>query len=301
MESGSRVGLPNGVLNIIPGIGAEIGPVLTEHPDVNKVAFTGSVPVGKDIMRSAAGSVKNLSLELGGKSAFIIFADSDIDKAVEWILFGIFWNQGEVCSATSRVLIQAGIYDKLIARLVEETRKISIGNGLDEGVKLGPLVNEKQYNNVMACIEQGKADGVTLLTGGKRPPAFDKGYFVEPTIFADVPETHPLWTEEIFGPVVAIRRFATEAEAVASANHSIFGLAAAVMSNDNDRCQRVARNLRAGIVWINCSQPTFTEAPWGGYKQSGIGRELGVWGFENYLETKQITTYHSDKPWGWYL
>ncbi len=289
------------MLNIIPGIGTEIGPVLTEHPEVDKVAFTGSVPVGKDIMRSAAGNVKNLSLELGGKSAFIIFADSDIDKAVEWILFGIFWNQGEVCSATSRILIQAGIYDKLIARLVEETQKITIGNGLDAGVKLGPLVNEKQYNNVMACIEQGKADGVTLLTGGKRPPAFDKGYFVEPTIFADVPENHPLWTEEIFGPVAAIRRFKTEEEAVASANRSIFGLAAAVMSNDNDRCQRVARNLRAGIVWINCSQPTFTEAPWGGYKQSGIGRELGIWGFENYLETKQITSYHSDKPWGWYL
>lgn len=296
-----KVGLPNGVLNIIPGIGSDMGAALTEHPHVDKVAFTGSVPVGKSIMRAAAGNVKNLSLELGGKSAFIIFDDSDIDAAVEWILFGIFWNQGEVCSATSRVLVQDGIYDKLMARLVEQTQKITIGNGMDDGVKLGPLVNEKQYTNVMAAIERGKTDGVTLLTGGKRPATFDKGYFVEPTIFADVPEDHPLWTHEIFGPVVTVRKFTHEDEAVASANQSEFGLAGAVMSKDKARCQRVAENLRAGIIWINCSQPTFTEAPWGGYKQSGIGRELGVWGFENYLETKQITSYDSDEAWGWYI
>ncbi len=296
-----KVGLPAGVLNIIPGIGTDIGSTLTENPAVDKVAFTGSVPVGKHIMRSAAQNVKNISLELGGKSPFIIFDDSDIEQAVEWILFGIFWNQGEVCSATSRVLVQEGIYDKLMTRLVEETQKITIGHGMTDGVKLGPLVNEKQYNNVMRAIEQGKADGVSLLTGGKRPESFDKGYFIEPTIFTNVPEDNALWTDEIFGPVVAIRQFTTEEEALNSANDSVFGLAAAVMSKDDARCQRVARKLRAGIVWINCSQPTFTQAPWGGYKQSGIGRELGVWGFENYLETKQITRYNSEQPWGWYI
>ena len=296
-----RVGLPKGVLNILTGYGREIGPYLTEHPDIDKVAFTGSVPVGKQIMLSAASNVKNISLELGGKSAFIVFDDSDIEAAVEWIMFGIFWNQGQVCSATSRVLVQEGIYPKLMERLVEESQKIKIGNGFDEGVKLGPLVNQKQYQNVVDAIQCGIEDNITLLSGGKPPKDLTKGYFIEPTIFADVPEEHPLWAEEIFGPVVSIRSFKTEDEAIKSANNSIFGLAGAVMSKDLDRCNRVARKLRAGIIWINCSQPTFTEAPWGGYKQSGIGRELGVWGLENYLEVKQITSYDSQEPWAWYI
>lgn len=295
-----KIGLPAGVLNIVTGIGHEIGPYLTAHPEIDKVAFTGSVPVGKQIMQSAAHNVKNLSLELGGKSAFIIFSDSDLDAAVEWIMFGIFWNQGQVCSATSRVLVQQEIYPELLQRLSVAAQKIKIGNGLDAGVKLGPLVNAKQYQQVMQAIRQGQADGVQLLSGGQRPAHLPQGFYVEPTIFVDVPLEHPLWTDEIFGPVVAIRAFQHEQEAIQLANNSIFGLAGAVMSKDLTRCQRVARKLRAGIIWINCSQPTFTEAPWGGYKQSGIGRELGVWGLENYLEIKQITSYSSDQPWGWY-
>lgn len=295
-----KVGLPAGVLNIVTGIGSEIGPYLTAHPEIDKVAFTGSVPIGKQIMQSAAHSVKNLSLELGGKSAFIIFADSDLDAAVEWIMFGIFWNQGQVCSATSRVLVEQAIYPELLKRLAEAAQKIKIGQGLEADVKLGPLVNAKQYQQVMNAIQQGKQDGVTLMSGGKRPAHLAQGYYVEPTIFVDVPVEHPLWTDEIFGPVVAIRAFETEQEAIQLANQSIFGLAGAVMSKDIARCQRVAGKLRAGIIWINCSQPTFTEAPWGGYKQSGIGRELGIWGLENYLEIKQITSYDSDQPWGWY-
>ncbi|MCG2574818.1 aldehyde dehydrogenase family protein [Acinetobacter sp. ME22] len=295
-----KVGLPAGVLNIVTGIGSEIGPYLTGHPEIDKVAFTGSVPVGKQIMQSAAHNVKNLSLELGGKSAFIIFADSDLDAAVEWIMFGIFWNQGQVCSATSRVLVEQAIYPELLKRLAEAAQKIKIGQGLEADVKLGPLVNAKQYQQVMNAIQQGKQDGVMLMSGGKRPAHLAQGYYVEPTIFTDVPVEHPLWTDEIFGPVVAIRAFETEQEAIQLANQSIFGLAGAVMSKDIARCQRVAGKLRAGIIWINCSQPTFTEAPWGGYKQSGIGRELGIWGLENYLEIKQITSYDSDQPWGWY-
>lgn len=296
-----KVGLPKGVLNVVTGKGSVIGPILSEHPAVDKVAFTGSGPVGKQIMRAASDTVKKISLELGGKSPLIIFDDVDIETAVEWIMFGIFWNQGQVCSATSRVLVQDGIYDELTARLVQETEKIVIGKGMDEGVQLGPVVNKKQYDAVMHTLEQGKSEGVTLLTGGKRPSGFDKGYFIEPTVFGDVPEDHPIWTDEIFGPVVALRRFKDEAEAVASANNSELGLAAGVISKDIDRANRVARNLQAGIIWVNCSQPLFLQAPWGGYKQSGIGRELGEWGFENYLETKQITTYHSTAPLGWYL
>lgn len=293
--------LPPGVLNVITGFGAEAGSPLTAHPDVDKLAFTGSVPTGQKIMQVAAADIKNISLELGGKSPFIVFEDSDIDKAVEWILFGIFWNKGEVCSATSRVLVQRNLYPALLNRLVSEAEKIQTGNGLEEGVLLGPLVNAAQYEKVTRAIAQGIEQGATLLSGGHRPKNKDKGFYLQPTIFTDMTEESDIWQEEIFGPVVCVRAFDDEAEALAAANRSRFGLAAAVMSADLERAERVARKLRAGIVWINCSQPTFTEAPWGGYKQSGIGRELGEWGLNNYLETKQITRYDSEEPWGWYI
>jgi betaine-aldehyde dehydrogenase len=293
--------LPPGVLNVVTGTGKDAGAPLSEHPGIDKLAFTGSVPTGSRIMQAAARDIKNVSLELGGKSPFIVFDDSDIDAAVEWIMFGIFWNQGEVCSATSRVLVQRGIYDRLLARLAEEARKIVIGSGLDDGVLLGPLVSKGQYDKVREAVQRGRDEGARLVTGGGRPAHLDTGYFMEPVVFADVPTDSWIWNEEIFGPVVCIRPFDDETEAVQSANDSRFGLGAAVMSKDTERCERVARALRAGIVWINCSQPTFTEAPWGGYKQSGIGRELGEWGLNNYLETKQITRYVSDKPWGWYI
>lgn len=293
--------LPPGVLNVVTGLGKDAGAPLSEHPDIDKLAFTGSVPTGSRIMQAAARDIKNISLELGGKSPFIIFDDSDIDAAVEWIMFGIFWNQGEVCSATSRVLVQRGIYERLLERLKEETQKITIGNGLQHGVLLGPIVSKGQYDKVHEAVKRGASEGARLVVGGGRPAHLDKGFFMEPVVFADVPADSWIWNEEIFGPVVCIRPFDDESEAVRSANDSRFGLAAAVMSKDSERSGRVARALRAGIVWINCSQPTFTEAPWGGYKQSGIGRELGEWGLNNYLETKQITRYDSDKPWGWYI
>lgn len=296
-----EAGLPPGVVNIVTGMGKEAGAPLTEHPFVNKIAFTGSVPTGSRLMQVAAQDIKNISLELGGKSPLIIFDDCDLEAAVEWLMFGIFWNKGEVCSATSRVLIQENLYPRLLERLVEESRKLRIGNGMEEGVLLGPLVNAAQYEKVTGAIEAGKRAGATLAYGGSRPAGFDRGYFLEPAIFVDVPVESELWREEIFGPVVAIRRFGTEEEAVSLANDSEYGLAGAVMSKDLERCERVARNLEAGIIWINCSQPTFVEAPWGGYKKSGIGRELGEWGYDNYFETKQITSYVSDKPWGWFI
>ena len=296
-----EAGLPPGVLNILSGKGSVVGQALVEHPDVDKVAFTGSGPVGSRIMAAGAKDVKRISLELGGKSPFVVFGDSDIEKAVEWIMFGIFWNQGQVCSATSRVLVERALYPALLARLVEEAKKIKIGNGLEEGTLLGPLVNQGQYEDVLRHIARAVEQGATVACGGKRPTGLDKGFYLEPTVLTDVPLDSDAWVEEIFGPVVCIRPFDSEDEAIRLANDSRFGLAAAVMSTDHARSERVAKAFRAGIVWINCSQPTFSEAPWGGYKESGIGRELGRWGLDNYLETKQITRLTSDQPWGWYL
>lgn len=295
-----QAGLPAGVLNVVSGLGREAGAPLAEHPDIDKIAFTGSVPTGRKIMQAAAAEIKNISLELGGKSPFVIFADSDLDAAVEWILFGIFWNQGQVCSATSRVLVERALYPALLERLIEATEQIRIGQGFTEGVKLGPLVSQGQLDKVLDAIAAGQQEGARLVSGGTRPAHLQKGYYLTPAIFADVPEHSSVWREEIFGPVVCLRAFDTEAEAIRLANDSPFGLAAAVMSRDIPRCERVARRFRAGIVWVNCSQPTFVEAPWGGYKQSGIGRELGEWGYNNYLETKQITRYNGG-AWGWYL
>ncbi len=296
-----EVGLPAGVLNVVTGLGPDAGQPLSEHPGVDKLAFTGSVPTGAKIMAAAARDIKNVSLELGGKSPFVVFADSDIEKAVEWIMFGIFWNQGQVCSATSRVLVEESLYPALLERLVAEAAKIRIGDGLKDGTLLGPLVSKGQHDKVLAMIERGRAEGATIAHGGKRPEGLDTGYFLEPTILTDMGEDNFVWREEIFGPVVCVKTFRDEADAIRMANDSKFGLAAAVMSKDKARCERVARAFRAGIVWINCSQPTFTEAPWGGYKQSGIGRELGKWGLSNYLEVKQITAFNSDEPWGWYI
>lgn len=293
--------LPGGVLNIVTGFGKDLGQAIVEHPEVNKLAFTGSAAVGSMIMAEAARDIKRVSLELGGKSPFLIFEDADIEEAVEWIMFGIFWNQGQVCSATSRVLIHDKIYEQVINRLIIEAQKITIGDGLQEGILLGPLVSDAQHKKVIAAVDKAKSDGALVLTGGKQPDHLQQGFFFEPTILANVDLNSDAWKEEIFGPVVCVHPFSTEEEALRLANDSRYGLAAAVMTKDVERAERVSSRLKAGIIWINCSQPTFTEAPWGGYKQSGIGRELGKWGFENYLETKQVTTYTSPDPWGWYI
>lgn len=296
-----EAGLPPGVLNIVTGTGSVTGQAIIDHKSVDKLAFTGSGPVGSKIMAAAARDIKRVSLELGGKSPFVVFEDADIEQAVEWVMFGIFWNQGQVCSATSRVLVHRPIYDRFLERLVTEAGKIRIGDGLDDGVLLGPLVSARQHGLVLAAIERVKAAGATVACGGARPEGLDRGYYLQPTVLTDVPVDSDAWKEEIFGPVVCVKPFDTEEEAVELANDSRFGLAAAVMSKDDIRAERVACAFRAGIVWINCSQPTFTEAPWGGYKESGIGRELGRWGLDNYLETKQITRFSSEEPWGWYI
>jgi betaine-aldehyde dehydrogenase len=290
-QMAQQVGLPTGVFHVLTG---RCGAQLSSHPVFPKVAFTGSVPTGRAVMQAGAAEIKSVSLELGGKSACLVFDDADLEAAVEWILFGIFWNQGQVCSATSRLLVQQGIADRLLERLVEEARRIPMGPGMQEGVKLGPLVSGSQREKVHAYVTRAEGQ---LLCGGQVPDR--KGFYYPPTILLNA--SGEAWTEEIFGPVLAVSTFSDEAEAVRRANDSRFGLAAAVLSSDSERCRRVARALQAGIVWINCSQPTFSEAPWGGCKHSGIGRELGHWGLANYLEVKQVTEYVSAEPWGWYL
>lgn len=292
-------GLPKGVFNVVTGFGRTAGGALTAAPSIRKLAFTGSVPTGREVMRAAAESIKAVSLELGGKSPLIVFDDAEIDSAVAWIMFGIFWNQGQVCSATSRLIVEHSIAPRLIDKLVEAAAGITIGNGLDAGTKLGPLVSKGQYEKVIGFITRASTSS-TLVSGGKRPSHLPTGYFLEPTIFADVPMESELWTEEVFGPVLAVRTFRTEEEALRLANDSRFGLGAAVISSDAIRAERVAERLDAGVVWVNCSQPTFTQAPWGGRKESGIGRELGRWGLSNYLDVKQITRYRADAVWDWY-
>jgi len=293
-------GVPPGVLNVVTGLGSEAGARLAAHPDVRKLAFTGSVPTGIAVATAAAKDVKSLSLELGGKSPVVVFDDADLEQVVEWVMFGIFFNQGQVCSATSRLIAQSGIAGRLVERLVDEAGKLKIGDGMSEGVKLGPLVSRPQYDKVMGYIEAGKREA-SLACGGGRPPGLNAGYFIEPTIFTGVPPDARIWKEEIFGPVLSVAAFKTEDEAVTLANTSEFGLAAAVMTRDMERAARVADRFEAGIVWINCSQPNFLEPPWGGMKKSGVGRELGTWGLMNFLEPKQITAYLSPEPWGWYL
>jgi betaine-aldehyde dehydrogenase len=295
-----NVGLPGGVLNVVTGYGREAGTRLAAHPGVRKLAFTGSVATGVNVASAAARDIKSVSLELGGKSPIVVFDDADLDQVVEWVMFGIFWNQGQVCSATSRLIVQRSLAPRLIERLVAEARKITIGDGMSEGVLLGPLVSKPQYEKVLSYIAEGQREA-KLVCGGKRPPGLDTGYFVEPTIFVDVPPQARIWKEEIFGPVLSVAAFDTEAEAMHLANDTEFGLAAAVMSSDLDRAERVAGQLEAGVVWINCSQPNFLEPPWGGIKKSGVGRELGLWGLNNFLEPKQTTRYTSAEPWGWYL
>nr|WP_314607620.1 aldehyde dehydrogenase family protein [uncultured Janthinobacterium sp.] len=295
-----QAGLPPGVFNLLTGLGQPAGAALSAHPGVDKLAFTGSQATGTQVMQAAARDIRNVSLELGGKSPFIVFADCDLDKAVEWIQFGVFWNQGQICSATSRLLVERSIHDALLERLDAAARRIVIGPGGQDGVQMGPIVSAGQQRRVLDGIARGCAEGARLVSGGGRPPQLTRGYFVQPTILADVPLDSWIWREEVFGPVLCVRPFDTEEEAVRIANDSRFGLAGAVMSDDLARCERVAGALRAGVVWINCSQPTFTQLPWGGYKASGIGRELGRHGFEAYLEVKQISRFDAGGEWQWY-
>jgi betaine-aldehyde dehydrogenase len=294
-------GVPKGVVNVITGFGESAGAPLVAHRDVDKIAFTGSVEVGKTIMRSAADTLKKVSLELGGKSPNIFFADADFEAAVDGALFGVFINQGEVCSAGSRVLVQRPIYKKMLDAMIEKAKKIKLGSGMDPATKMGPVVSREQMERVQRYQEIGKKEA-KVAVGGGRPsdPALQRGYFVEPTIFYDVDNSARIAREEIFGPVMSVIPFDDEAEALRLANDTPFGLAAAVWSRDIFKALRMVKRLQAGIVWVNHMQPTYVEAPWGGYKMSGIGRELGPWGAEAYMQVKQVHINLNEQPIGWY-
>lgn len=291
--------LPKGVVNIVTGEGPTAGATLVKSHEVDKIAFTGSTEVGKWILKTAAETnLKKVTLELGGKSPNIFFSDSDFEMAIAGALFGIFYNQGEVCSAGSRILVEKSIHKKLVEAMAERAQQIRLGDGLDPSTKMGPLVTAGHRERVESYIQIGKQSG-KLICGGQRPGALTQGYFIEPTIFDQVDPNSRLAQEEVFGPVVAVIPFENENEAIKLANHSDYGLAAGVWTKDFTKAMRMIRKIRSGIVWVNHYHPAPMEGPWGGFKQSGIGRELGRYGIENYLQAKQVYVNLQNKPVGW--
>jgi betaine-aldehyde dehydrogenase len=297
-----EVGLPQGVANMVMGAGPVVGNEIAANPDVDMVSFTGGTKTGKHIMKTAADTMKKVSLELGGKSPNIIFADADFETAVDYALFGIYAGSGQVCSAGSRILVEESIYDRFVERFVERAKKIKVGPGDVAETEMGPLVSKEHLEKVLSYIQIGKEEGARLACGGNRieKDGLEKGYFVEPTVFVDVEQNMRIVQEEIFGPVVCIQKFKSEEEALKLANGTVYGLAGAVFSKDGAKALRVIKKLRSGITWINSYHPTYNEAPWGGYKQSGVGRSLGTFGLEEFQEIKQININLQVEPIGWF-
>ncbi|MCC8970356.1 aldehyde dehydrogenase family protein [Bradyrhizobium brasilense] len=285
-ELALEAGLPKGVLNIVTGPGRIVGDALVNHPDVDKVTFTGSPGVGRGIMKGAAGNFKRVSLELGGKSANVIFDDANLEAAAKAAAAGIFFNAGQVCSAGSRVLVQENAYDEVVERLVDRAEALRIGDPADRATALGPVISEKQMRSILDYVEIGKHEGALLATGGER--VGDRGYFISPAVFANVAHEMRISQEEIFGPVVSVIKFKDEADALRIANGTAYSLAAGVWSADMGRVQRFAKKARAGTVWINTYGYTDVRLPWGGERDSGLGREHGTAALDNFTEPKAV-------------
>ncbi len=285
-ELAIEAGFPAGVLNIVPGFGETAGAALAAHPDVDKIAFTGSTEVGKLILQAASGNLKKVSLELGGKSPNIVFKDADLKAAIPGSASAVFFNQGQVCTAGSRLFIQKSIFDEVVDGVSAAAKKLQIGPGMDPSTNLGPLVSKEQLERVSGYLESGFNQGAKAVTGGKRRPG--NGYFVEPTVLVDVKPDMKVVCEEIFGPVVTAIPFNDPEEVMPSANDTVYGLAAAVWTQDLSKAHKMAAKLRAGTVWINCYNVFDAALPFGGYKQSGWGREMGHAALELYTETKSV-------------
>ena len=283
-----EAGFPEGVVNILPGYGPTAGQAIARHMDVDKVAFTGSTEVGHLIMQAAAQTnLKRVTLELGGKSPNIVFADADLDQAIEGSHFALFFNQGQCCCAGSRLFVERGIYDEFVSRSVDRARRRTVGDPFEPSTEQGPQVDKAQFDKVMDYIGAGNREGAKLLCGGAR--VGDRGYFIQPTVFADVKDDMKIAQEEIFGPVMTIIPFESMDEVVERANRTMYGLAAAVWTNNVGKALAVANSVRAGTVWVNCYDVFDAAAPFGGFKQSGMGRELGEYGLQQYTEVKTVT------------
>ena len=287
-----QAGFPPGVLNIVNGYGREAGQALASHPDINKIAFTGSTSTGKEIMKTASINMKNITLETGGKSPLLVFDDADIEQAAKWAYVGIMSNQGQVCTATSRLLVQRSILDKFMKAFVDFVKtSVKVGDPFSEETTHGPQVSQAQYDKILSYIDSAKGQGAKLEVGGvsaQKTAGKGKGFFIEPTIFSNVSKDMNVFREEVFGPLVTVTPFGDEKEAVELANDSIYGLASAVFSQNIERAHRVAAALEAGMVWVNSSNDSEIQVPFGGVKQSGIGRELGEAGLAAYTETKAV-------------